>query len=131
MAITYEELSPVIPNTAMRKMLLNGNPRTIQIQALDGYVLHDTNYDTHRDEVTIDHDTGFETVVQIPMIGYHTGVVSCAASYDFAPAEMLDEEGDKVTAYGSRQFFTKLATDVPADQIFGVVEPPHEAMQPI
>ena len=121
---TYPELTPsLIPNTQMWKGInSDGVHKTYRIKALDGYVLHDTNYDTPIPDAV----TGEPSDEVI--LGYHPNVVSCSASYDFAPLQMQDEAGNTVTAYGNRQFFTKLATDVPADQIFGTVEPPHEVM---
>lgn len=118
MAYTYETITPIIPNTVMQKAYLNGTFRSYRIQAEEGYVLHDTNYDSP----VYDEELGDFTGEII--LGYHPNVVSCAASYDFTPAEMLDEAGNTVTAYGTRQFFTKLASDVPPDQIFGVVDQP-------
>jgi hypothetical protein len=118
---TYEDIEPIIPNTIMQKAYMNGVHRVFRIQAAEGYVLHDKNYDLPV------YDENWNETGEITL-GYHTGVVSCAAAYDFAPAEMQDEAGNVVTAYGNRQFYTKLASDVPTDQIFGNDEPKPEVM---
>lgn len=118
---TYEDMETLIPNTTMRKLFIDGVHRTYNIQANEGYVLHDNNYD----QPIIDEET-YEQIGST--LGYHGGVVSCGYFYDFTPVEMLDEAGNTVTAYGSRKFFAKLASEVPSDQIFGVTEPDHEIM---
>jgi hypothetical protein len=120
MASIYEDVTPIIPNTTMRLRIVDGNPQTYWIKAVDGYVLHDTNYDTVNYEPTIDPETGEETFVETHLMGYHTEVVTCSARYEFTPVEMQDDEGNTHTAYGSRQFFTRPIGDVPADQIFGI-----------
>jgi hypothetical protein len=124
MAVTYEEMTPIIPHTTMRKMLNNGVHRTYQIRAEEGYLLHDTQYDFDDRVVTVDPETGEEIINYVPKLGYHSGMVSCGYNYDFTPSEMLDEAGNTVTAYGSRKFYTKPTTDVPENQIFGVTNPP-------
>ena len=90
-----------------------------RIHAAEGYVLHDNGYDTVKEQVVIDEETGEETITYIPVLGYHTSVASCGKNYDFSEITMQDDDGNTVTAYGSRQFFTKLASEVPIDQIFG------------
>lgn len=115
-----QEINPV-PNTTMTVRSTDGGQslRTVRIQAVDGYTLHDTNYDT----TVYDDETG-EPTGEV-RLGYHGGVVSCAASYQFTPTEMQDENGNTVTAYGTRQFFTKLESDVgEGADIFGTTDQP-------
>jgi hypothetical protein len=121
---TYETIDSPIPNATVEKGYADGVHKIYRISPLSGYVLHDTQYDGVNYENQIDEETGETIVAEIPYLGYHSYRVTCAASYAFTPIQMLDEEGDTVTAYGDRKFYCKPATDVPADQIFGVVDTP-------
>lgn len=117
---TYEDVIPtLIPNTTMQKRLNNGVQTTFIITPNDGYVMHDNAYD-----FPIFDEFDNETMV----LGYRTTTASVAAAYDFSTTEMLDEAGNTVLAYGSRQFFTKPASDVPENQIFGGGDNNHEVM---
>lgn len=114
MAITYEDVLPtIIPNTTMRKMLSNGVHRTYDIEPNDGYVLHDSASDMEG----FDPETG-ELTGQI-VFYYASGGASCGANYDFTPVQVTDENGVTHTAYGSRAFFARPASEVPANQIYG------------
>lgn len=95
-----------IANTTMLEKLRDGVLYVYALKPVDGYVLHDKNADW----TDVDPDTGEE----IYMLGYKTGTVTCAASYDFTA--------------NPREFYTVLATEVPADQIFGGVTPDHEVV---
>lgn len=123
MAAVYEDMISLIPNATMRKMHINGVFRTYNITPIDGYVLHDADRDFYATE-TITDENGNEIEIEVFKLGYHPMTVSCGYMYQFTPVEMLDEAGNTVTAYGDRKFYCKLASDVPADQIFGVVEQP-------
>lgn len=121
MATVYEDMTTIIPNTTMRKAYVNGVLRTYWITPCEGYVLHDSNYDIP----ILDEETGEVTGEVI--LGYRPSTASCGYNYDFTTTEMLDEAGNTVTAYGSRQFYAKLRSEVPENQIFGKVEEPeHE-----
>lgn len=120
--MAYIDVEPIIPNTIMQKYINNaGVERTYRITPNEGYVLHDTQYDYPivDDETMEEIGTG---------LGYIGAVVTVAINYDFSTHEMLDESGNTVTAYGDRNLYTKLESDVPADSIFGVTEPDHEVM---
>lgn len=124
MAITYEEVTPsLIPNTIMRRSLLNGVHKSYTIQPIANYVLHDNTLNTD-----ILDETGINVIGQ--KFGYSPSSVykSCSANYDFTPHTVTDENGNTYTAYGNRDFFAVPESDVPADQIFGVDEPEHEVM---
>lgn len=109
---TYQDTTPIVPNTVMRIRLRDGVPYQYLIKPVDGYVLHDSTYDTY--------DMDFSTMTEyLVCLGYRTTEGSVAASYDFSTGTMLDDEGNEVTYYGSRQFFTKLASEVPENQIYG------------
>lgn len=108
---TYEDVNPtLIPNTTMQKRINNGVFITYTITPNDGYVLHDNAYD-----YPVFDEMNNETT----MLGYRTTTATVGAAYDFSTTEMIDEARNTVLAYGSRQFYTKLASEVPADQIFG------------
>ena len=128
MAVTYESVPAIIPNTEMRKKLFDGVHRNYMIKPADGYVMHDVNYDYLEERISIDPITGEEVTEYVTMLGYRPTEGSVSANYDFTPTEMLDEAGNTVTAYGSRQFFCKPIADVPENQIFGVTNPPAEVM---
>ena len=122
MATRYEDIETLIPNTTMKKFYINEVFRTYNITPIDGYVLHDNTFDIN----VYDEMTG-EPTGEV-LLGYRPTMASCGYNYDFTPVEMQDDEGNTVTAYGSRQFFAKLASEVPENQIFGVTEPEHEIM---
>lgn len=124
MAWTYEISNEIsIPNATVEKAFSNGVHRLYRITPNENYVMHDTARDYVDLQINIDEETGEEIRIETPKLGYG-GQSTVAASYAFTPVEMQDEAGNTVTAYGNRQFYCKLASDVPADQIFGVVEQP-------
>lgn len=105
MAITYENVTPtLIENTTMQRVLNNGVFNCYYITPNSGYVLHDKTYD----QPAFDEETGEETGEVI--LGYRTSTASCPANYNFTT--------------NPREFFAVLASTVPEDQIFGVVEQP-------
>ena len=122
MATINENITTLIPNTTMQKTYINDVFRIYKITPIDEYVLHDSGYDIN----IYDEETG-EPTGEI-LLGYRPSTATCGYNYDFTPVEMQTDDGQTVTAYGSRKFFAKLATEVPADQIFSVTEPDHEIM---
>lgn len=121
MAVRYEEIETLIPNTTMKKMYMNDVHRGYYITPNDGYVLHDSGYDIN----IYDEETG-EPTGEV-LLGYRPSTANCGYNYDFTPVEMQTDDGQTVTAYGSRKFFAKLVDEVPENQIFGKVEEPeHE-----
>lgn len=106
---TYEDVIPtLIANTTMQKLFRDGVHIAYNITPISGYVLHDATYD----------DVMYDPITMEPtdevLLGYRTSTASCATNYDFAT--------------NPRQFYAVPADSVPADQIFGVVEPPHEVV---
>lgn len=121
MATRYEDIETLIPNTTMKKFYINEVFRTYNITPIDGYVLHDNAFDIN----VYDEMTG-EPTGEV-LLGYRPTTASCGYNYDFTPVEMQTDDGQTVTAYGSRKFFAKLVSEVPENQIFGKVEEPeHE-----
>lgn len=107
MNVTREDLIPsLIENTTMQKVFLDGVHRQYSIQAIDGYVLHDSRLDWE--------DTDPETLEPVFKQGYTRLPKTVAASYDF-----------DANPY---EFYAVPEGEVPADQIFGGVQPDHEIM---
>ena len=106
---TYTEVNPtLIANTTMLKRLVDGVEKNYLIEPIDGYVLHDSNYDT-----PVLDEEGNPTDEVEP--GYRTSRASVPITYDFTA--------------NPRQFYAVPETDVPADQIFGgVTQPEPEVM---
>ena len=94
----YISVEPIIENTTMKKYVDNNNEeRAYLIAPIDGYVLHDSR----KDWTDIDQETNEEIIFE----GFASGSVSVPITYDF--------EANPFNLY------TKLASEVPADQIFG------------
>lgn len=121
--VTYEEVTPsLIPNTRMRKWILDGVHKTYHIYPLANYVLHDNTMDfADLDENTMEETWKF---------GYSPSsvYVTCGANYDFSTHTVTDENGVSYIAYGNRDFFAIPEDDVPDNQIFGVGDNDHEIM---
>lgn len=110
---TYEDIIPsIIENTVMRKGFSDGEHIVYTIQAVEGYVLHNTTLDY----ANIDPETYEEIGV---ILGYTTAEISCNAHYAFTPTQVTAVNGQTVTAYGSREIYAIPATEVPENQIFG------------
>ena len=127
MAWTYESMETIVPNATMHKGYLNGVHKTYSIAPNLGYVMHDSSYDTYDYVPVLDEsgepvydEFGNPVTTEVLKLGYRPIEASVGWNYDWTTIEMLDEAGNTVTAYGMYQFYCKLATDVPADQIFGV-----------
>ena len=96
--MAYIDVTPIIANTTMKKYVTDaGVERVYEIAPIDGYVLHDSR----KDWTDIDQETNEEVVFE----GFASGSVSVPIRYDF--------EANPYNLY------TKLASEVPADQIFG------------
>ena len=131
MSITYEPMTSIVPNTTMRKRLTNGVLGQYLVKPSPEYVMHDAGYDWLDSVPRVDEygniicdEFGIPQYLEIPKLGYRPTEAAVGYNYDWTPVQMLDEADNTIIAYGERQFFCKLATDVPADQIFGVTNPP-------
>ena len=104
--MAYELVTPTpIENATVQKYINNqGVHRSYRITPNEGYVLHDKGYDT----IVYDEET-MEPTGEV-ILGYRTSTASCPANYDF-------EENPN-------EYYCVLATDVPADRIFGDVNLP-------
>lgn len=111
-------MSLIIPNTIIT---MNNTRTQYYVTPNEGYVMHDKNYDT--DEV----DENYMPTGNI-ILGYRPTTASIHINRDLSERTMLDENGNTVTAYTEREFFCKLRTEVPENQIFGVDGPEHEIM---
>lgn len=104
--ITLEDMDTLVENTTMQKIYRDGVHRQYSITPTAGYVLHDKRCDwTEEDPMTGE---------EITILGYASGTVSCAASYDFASNPW--------------EFYAVPEGSVPADQIFGGNDNNHEIM---
>ncbi len=122
--VTCEILSQtLIPNTVMRKMLVDGVHKGYSIQPISGYVLHDNTMD-----IDIIDEATYEVVGR--KFGYSPSSVdvTCGLNYDFSTRTVTGENGNTYTAYGDREFFAVLESTAPADQIFGGGDD-HEVMK--
>lgn len=126
MSYTYENIATLVPNAIMRARYRDGVLANYLIRPAEGYVLHDSNYDLPIYEPVYDDNGNWIDEIDTGRVtlGYRPTEGSVSPNYDWTPVEMEDEAGNTVTAYGDRQFYCKLATDVPADQIFGVTNTP-------
>lgn len=114
MVITYKKMAtPLVPNTIMRKMLIDGVVHAYTMRPAAGYVLHDCAADAEEYNEFTQEPTG-----RI-IFRYATEQCSCGANYDFTPATVTDENGVNHTAYGARQFFARAQGEVPENQIYG------------
>ena len=99
MTITYEPIiPPIIDNTMMRKMIVDGIHKTTRIAPVEGYVLHDNNLD----DKVFDEESRIPTVEIV--LGYKEGKISVGHNYDFAE--------------NPRELYTVLRSDVPEGRIF-------------
>lgn len=100
-------VEPIIENTTMEKYIDSNNvERAYYIYPIDGYVLHDSR----KDWTDIDPETNEEILFE----GFSTYGVSVPITYNFTTNPF--------------NLYTKLASEVPSDQIFGTGEPEHEVM---
>ena len=89
---TYEDvIPPIVENTIMRKMYMDGVFRVYTIAPAEGYVLHDSTYD-------------YPDIDGNLVIGYRRSEGTCAANYDFDA--------------NPREFYAVPENEVPGDQIF-------------
>jgi hypothetical protein len=112
MSNIYQDVEPIIPNTTMQLRVVDGKPQTYWIRPIEGYELHDKQFDTTNYETVIDEEIGEEITTESLVLGYRESVASCSVRYDFSTQEVIDESGHTFTAYGNRQFFTKEKKEV-------------------
>lgn len=109
--INYEDVTPSpIPNTSIKKLMVDGVQRTFNICPDEGYVLHDKAEDL----TVVDPETNEEKT----SLGYVSGMTSCGANYDFTPVVVTDENGVSFTTYGEREFAARLAGDIPKEDVY-------------
>lgn len=111
-------MSLIIPNATVE---LNSAGTHYRVTPNEGYVMHDKGYDVE------ELDENYMPTGNITL-GYRPTTASIHINRDLSARTMLDENGNEVTAYTEREFFCKLRTEVPENQIFGVDEPEHELM---
>lgn len=117
MAVVREPMEiTLIPNTRMNKMIVNGIHNGYEIQAVEGYVLHDNRIDS------TDYDE-LDNATIIPR--FKLGSTTVPASYDFdnvtnGTFTYTDENGMTVSIpvemVGMYEFYTLPVDVVPTDQ---------------
>lgn len=103
---TYENTASLIENATMQIGKADGVPTIYRITPNINYVLHDNArdweaYDEETGDLIFD-ENGNTIIVQ----GFTRGTATCSINYDFYT--------------NPREFFTRLESEVPVDQIFGV-----------
>lgn len=131
---TNWEVSQVIPNATIEPYPQNNDattmPSALKITPDTGYILHNKDLDYTDVLSEYDEESGAITEKEIFKRGYTGRYSVYGANYDFSETE-IDVDGEKVTAYGNREFFA-IPRDViqnPVDQMYGgggTVAPPVE-----
>jgi hypothetical protein len=130
-AVTYEDMISLIPNATMQKVYVYDNHTQYKIEAVDGYVLHDSRID----EEEFDHETMQPTGNIIPR--FKLGSTTVPASYDFTATTngtytYTDENNMEVTIpvvkIGMYEFYTLPENIVPTNQTCGGGDNNHEVM---
>lgn len=113
--MAYETLvQTLIPNTTMQKYINNNGVHiSYRITPDDGYVLHDNGLDEE-----IINDMTLMPAGEIKL-GYRPSTASCGANYNFSTTQVKSVNGKTVDAYGLREFYAILKSEVPTDQVFG------------
>lgn len=107
------DTTPIIANTTMQIYSNDSGDVAYRITPVDGYVLHDNARDFEAFDENGDiicDENGDPVIAQ----GFTRGTASCSINYDFNA--------------NPREFFTRLESEVPADQIFGGGNNEHEVM---
>lgn len=97
MQFRYEDIETKIPNTSMRKRILNDSEITYCITPNEGYLLHDKLYD----EPILDESTMEETGKVI--LGFRKSTATVSVNYDFE--------------LNTRQFYAILETEKPTEPV--------------
>ena len=118
MALIKEPLAtPLIANTNMSKMISNGVHNGYEIQAINGYVLHDKRVD-------------YEDLDGNTILSYKVGTTTVGISYDFDNVVQGVDCGVSVQKVGMYEFYAiprELVPD-PDNQILGSGDNEHEVM---
>lgn len=106
----YRDTTPIIPNTTMQIYTnLNGVDTTLKIIPNTGYAMHNKS----RDRITYD-DNG--NVIS-KTLGFATAATTCPLAYDFTTHELTLANGETVTVYGEKEYFTVLIEDLPEEGV--------------
>ena len=118
----WRTTTSIIPNTTMEIYTnLNGVDTTYRIKTLTGYVIHDKG----RDRVTYDNEGNIISKT----LGFAGSGTTCSINYDFTTHELQLANGETVTVYGEKEYFTVLIEDLPEEGvIYGGVAPKPEIM---
>lgn len=97
MAITYRDvIPPLIENTDMQVLVLDGADYAYTIRPSEGYLLHDNRLDQHK---AVEDENGNLTEGEMTHFGFYRGMRSVPMSYDLT-----------ANPYG---FYAVLASEIP------------------
>lgn len=117
----YIDVTPIIPNTTMQQYInLNGVASAYKITPNEGYVMHNKGRDFNAYD-------DFGNIIGRKQ-GFTSAPTTCPITYDFTSFEMTCDNGQTVTAYGTKEYFVIPENEIPTDQIFGSVTPKPEVM---
>lgn len=104
------DTTPIVPNTTMQIYTNSSGVDTqYKITPISGYVLHNKG----RDRTTYDSQGN----VVSHTLGFTTAATSCFIDYDFTTHEITLANGETVTVYGEKEFFTVPIEDLPEEGI--------------
>ena len=100
----FRDTTPIIPNTTMQIYTnLNGVDTTYKITPIAGYVMHNKT----RDRTSYDNEGN----VISHKLGFTGAQTSCSLTYDFTTHELQLTNGEIVTVYGEKEYFTVPETE--------------------
>ena len=118
-------MSLVIPNTTVE---LNSAGTFYKIRPEQGYVMHDKGYDENIVDIGYDEEGNEIEVVVGVKLGFRASEASIHINRDLSPRTVSDLNGNPVTAYTEREFYTVLRSNVPENQIYSGGNNNHEVM---
>ncbi len=106
----WRDTTPIIPNTTMQIYTnLEGVDTAYKITPISGYVMHnkDRDRENYDDEGNLISKT----------LGFSRRLTTCGLDYDFSTSILQLANGETVTVYGSKKYFTVSIEDLPEEGI--------------
>ncbi len=95
----FRNTTPIIPNTTMQIFSnTNGDDTAYKITPVAGYVIHNKVRDR------IEYDGNGNIISKT--LGFVPAPTTCSINYDFTTHELQLENGETVTVYGEKEYFT-------------------------
>lgn len=119
----FRETVTIVPNTTMEIYSnASGVDTQYRITPLAGYILHNKV----RDRVTYDNQGNIVSKT----LGFTTAGTTVHISYDFTTHELILANGETVTVYGEKEYFTVPIEDLPEEGVIygGGTKPEPEVM---